>query len=179
MQTIAYETAIEVYNRIKSKPKTYTQLKNELNISNSTLSLCLQKLKNEDLIEKTIIDDEPHYTINKENFIEKLKSTSKDMDLTQTFMWLSSVAELDPEKYGIRSRYFKEIINKDNLLVVLEKNPPPAIMLLTKDKDGNVKILNIKRTRESKNPENKGWKTLFVPSSNINKTKSEIKKTRK
>lgn len=139
VQTIAFETSIEVYNKIKSKPKTYTELKNELEISNSTLSLCLQKLRNEGLIEKTIIDNDPHYIISKDSFIEKFSSDSKDIELIPTFIWLSSVAELDPEKYGIRFQYLRNIIDKDKALVILEKNMPKSVMIIVKDKVIHVK----------------------------------------
>lgn len=134
-----YDTAIRIYNKIKSKPITYTQLKNELKISNSTISLCLQKLKNEDLIEKTIINDEPHYTITKNNLIEKIQSVhDKNLDKERVkffateFLLLATYAELYPEKYTIRYQYLKNYIiknEKDIIIKGIQKNYPASLII--------------------------------------------------
>lgn len=72
--TKLYETSLRIYAKLKTKPQTYTQLKNTMQLQNSTLSICLTNLKNEHLIEKIIVNDLPTYSIIENNPIEQISA---------------------------------------------------------------------------------------------------------
>lgn len=117
---IGFSTAFRIYDELKSHHQlTFTQLNNKIKAPESTLSLALQQLKSECLIERVIVNDEPYYVIAKDNFIERItlllnkknKTKKEKINLALLYFGLLIIQTKFPKKHSISYHYLEEKIN--------------------------------------------------------------------